>query len=302
MTANPDLIDLFLPHLGDALRARFAAAADLEGALAAALARASAAWPQVRLSAAVFLPFLARRLPPDSAGVTELARLRLDDLFLLCAYTRGDSRAVVLLERRYLDRVDAGMQRLGVPRALIEDVRQVLHQRLLSSEQGGALNLRYSGRGALVRWLYVVATRMALDVLRREGRLVTVEDVHLEGAMLAEDHETAYLKLHYREAFKQAFQAAFRELSHRDRNVLRYAILDRLNIEQIGAIYHVHRATVARWIAGARGQLLAGTRGLMLQRIKGGDANFDSVMRLIESELEVSVCRLLAEEGAKEPS
>lgn len=299
MTANPGLTDVFLPHLDEALRARFAAAPDLEETLAAALARASAAWPQLRLAAGVFLPFLARRLPPDSPGTKELARLKLGDLFLLCAYTRGDSRAVVLLERQYLDRVDAGMQRLGVPRALIEDVRQFLHQRLLSSEQGVAWNLRYSGRGALVRWLYVVATRMALDVLRREGRLVTIEDVHLEGAMLAEDHETAYLKLHYREAFKAAFQAAFHELSHRDRNVLRYSILDRLNIEQIGAIYHVHRATVARWIAGAREQLLAGTRVLMLQRIKGADVNFESVMRLIESELEVSVCRLLEEQAAK---
>lgn len=292
-------IDLFLQHLPEGLRPRFQAAPELAGTLAEVFTSASAPWPQLRLTPAVFLPFLARRLPVDLGGPKDLSRLRLDDLYVLCAYAKGDPRAVVALERQYLEKVDFGLRRLGVPPTLIEDLRQVIHQRLLSSEQQDAWHLRYSGRGSLVRWLYVVATRLAVDVLRRDGRLVAIEDAHLEGSVLGDDHETAYLKLHYRTAFKEAFQAAFATLSHRDRNVLRYNILERLNIEQIGAIYQVHRATVARWIAGARQQLLVKTRAHMLQRINAGSSTFESVMRLIESELDASVCRLLQDQAAK---
>lgn len=292
-------IEGFLHHLDGALRPRFNAAPELARTLAEVYAAGSAAWPQLRVTPGVFLPFLARRLPTDLAGPTDLLRLRLDDLYLLCAYTKGDPRAVVALERQYLAKVDLGLKRLGVPPALSEDLRQVIHQRLLLSEQQDAWNLRYSGRGALVRWLYVVATRMAIDVLRKEGRLVAIEDGHLEGSVLGDDHETAYLKLHYRSVFKEAFQAAFATLAHRDRNVLRYNILERLNIEEIGAIYRVHRATVARWIASARQRLLAETRAYMLQRINAGSSTFESVMRLIESELDASVCRLLEDQAAK---
>ena len=287
------LVELFVPCLAEAQQGPLSRSPGLEDTLAAVLSIAQDRWPQLALGPEDFLPFLARRLPSDLSGAEELFDLEVGDLFLLCAYERGDVQAVTALERKYLSRVESGLTRLGATRPMIEDIRQVLHQRLLTVERGDARSLRYNGRGALVRWLYVAATRTALDTWRRSGRMAPIEDAHLERAVLGEDHETAYLKLRYRGEFKEAFQAAFSTLAKRDRNVLRYYILDQLNIDQIGAIYRVHRATVARWIAAARQHLLVTTRSTMMEKIRSNQATFESVMRLIESELEVSMRRLL---------
>ena len=285
----------FLPHVGEAQRAALAQSEALEATLAAVLALARERWPRVALAEEVFFPFLAQRLPAELREAGEMCELEVGDLYLLCAYGRGDAEAVRAIEGRYMSRVEAGLLRLGATRPMIEDIRQVLHQRLLSADRLDVGSLRYNGKGPLVRWLYVAASRAALDVWRKERRVARVADEVLERVMLGEDHEAAYLKLRYRSEFKAAFQAAFATLSIRERNVLRYNVLDGLNVEQIGSIYRVHRATVARWIAAARQQLLVKTRAAMLRTIRAEHATFESVMRLIESDLEVSLRRLLLE-------
>lgn len=292
------LSGLFLPHVAEAQRGPLSRSPGLEDTLATVLSIAADRWPQIRLQSEDFLPFLARRMPAELVAAEELFDLEVGDLYLLCAYERRDAQAVVALETNYMARVEAGLARFGATRPMIEDIRQVLHQRLLTAERGVPGSLRYHGKGALVRWMYVSATRTALDVWRKSVKVAPLEDAHLERAVLGEDHEVAYLKLRYRAEFKEAFQAAFATLSKRDRNVLRYYILDQLNIEQMGAIYRVHRATVARWIAAARQHLLVETRSAMLAKIQSNQATFESVMRLIESELEVSMRRLLEQPPA----
>ena len=293
MSEAARLSGLFLPHVAEAQRGPLSRSPGLEDTLATVLSIAADRWPQVRLEPEDFLPFLARRIEAELVGAEELFDLEVGDLYLLCAYERGDPQAVAALETNYMTRVEVGLVRFGATRPMIEDIRQVLHQRLLTAERGVPGRLRYHGKGALVRWLYVSATRTALDFWRKTGRLESMTDVHLDRAVLGEDHEVAYLKLRYRAEFKEAFQAAFATLSKRDRNLLRYYILDQLNIEQMGTIYRVHRATVARWIAAARQHLLVETRSAMLGKIQSNQVAFESVMRLIESELEVSMRRLL---------
>lgn len=292
------LSGLFLPHVAEAQRGPLSRSPGLEDTLATVLSIAADRWPQIRLQSEDFLPFLARRMPAELVAAEELFDLEVGDLYLLCAYERRDAQAVVALETNYMARVEVGLARFGATRPMIEDIRQVLHQRLLTAERGVPGSLRYHGKGALVRWMYVSATRTALDVWRKSVKVAPLEDAHLERAVLGEDHEVAYLKLRYRAEFKEAFQAAFATLSKRDRNVLRYYILDQLNIEQMGAIYRVHRATVARWIAAARQHLLVETRSAMLAKIQSNQATFESVLRLIESELEVSMRRLLEQPPA----
>ncbi len=75
--------------------------------------------------------------------------------------------------------------------------------------------------------------------------------------------------------------------------MLRYHFLQGLNIEQIGAIHSVHRATVARWLASLRKDLLESTREALARRLDVGDAEVESIMRLIRSQLDASIERLL---------
>src|SRR5438552_1509727 len=79
----------------------------------------------------------------------------------------------------------------------------------------------------------------------------------------------------------------------RHRTLLRLNLVDGLNIDKIGALYGVHRATVASWIAGARDEILTATRKALQERLKLSRAEFESLMGLVVSNLEVSLSRLL---------
>jgi len=56
----------------------------------------------------------------------------------------------------------------------------------------------------------------------------------------------------------------------RERNLLRYQVLDRLGIDHIGALHGVHRVTAARWIAHARRALIEGVRRRLQDRLGCG--------------------------------
>ena len=69
--------------------------------------------------------------------------------------------------------------------------------------------------------------------------------------------------------------------------------LDGLSIDQLAAFYRVHRATTARWIEAARQAVLDGTRKELIRRLQLSRSELDSVMRLIGSQLDVSLSRVL---------
>ena len=97
----------------------------------------------------------------------------------------------------------------------------------------------------------------------------------------------------YRAEFSASFQAALAALSARQRNFLRLKYLDGLGIDQLGALYGVHRSTAARWVVGAQEELLDGTRQRLTERLRLTRSQLDSVLRLISSQLDVSLSRLL---------
>lgn len=72
--------------------------------------------------------------------------------------------------------------------------------------------------------------------------------------------EQTMLSGQLKEAFQLAFRDAVNALTSRERNLLRYHYLSDLSIDQIGTLYHVHRATAARWVAQARERLISDTR------------------------------------------
>jgi RNA polymerase sigma-70 factor (ECF subfamily) len=59
----------------------------------------------------------------------------------------------------------------------------------------------------------------------------------------------------------------------------------------------VHRATVARWIADARAQLLEQTHAVLRDQLSVGTDELHSIMRLIQSDLDVTVTHLLKRPG-----
>ncbi len=292
MPASQPLVDVFLPHLAASVRQALLEVPDLEDQVVALWAAARASCPELDIPAADFLRFLALRL--DLSAFRGLHLLRVEDLYLLCAYVRGISAAAPLFEARYLGPVTATLRRLRADPDTIEEIKQALRHRVLLDRAIDPDHKQYMGAGSLASWMCVWAVREVGHRRDRRGRDESFDEHTLiDLPTKDEDQELAYLKQLYRREFKDAFKEALDSLAPRDRNVLRYNVLKGLNIEQIGAIYRVHRATVARWIAHAREQLLHQTRELLSRRVRASNDELESILRLIESQMDVSLNRCL---------
>jgi RNA polymerase sigma-70 factor, ECF subfamily len=261
--------------------------------LAQALAAGRTAWPPVDLEPDQLAPYLAARFPEGDPG-TALDNLALADLYLACACLRGDERAIAALEAAHFPMVEAAVARLGGSPAQIDEVKQRLREQLFVGSGGQPALLRYRGAGPLGGWVRVIAVRTALRLLRGDKKdVLSSPDLFEALPAPCSDPELEHLKLRYRREFKESFEAAVKCLSRRERNLLRCHHVDGLTIDEVGQLYRVHRATAARWIARARETVLAGTRRALQARLKLGRGEFESIMRLIQSQLHISLSAIL---------
>jgi RNA polymerase sigma-70 factor (ECF subfamily) len=127
------------------------------------------------------------------------------------------------------------------------------------------------------------------------------DDKVMRGVSAAgDDPELAYIKDRYRTEFRQAFVDALGSLDDRQQALLRYYHVDSLNIDAIGTIYKVHRVTAYRWLEKARDALVHKTLGLLKERLNVEKNEFDSILRMIRSQLHLSLHRHLGNLGGGE--
>ncbi|MCA9625104.1 MAG: sigma-70 family RNA polymerase sigma factor [Myxococcales bacterium] len=273
----------------------------LAGLLLEVVSQGREAWPEIALSSDAFVAHLAGLLPPEEPLVTALGELRAADLFLAWACAEGDAVAIAIFEETFGGELRIVRARLRRPEAESEDFVQQCRQRLLAPPRPKLRD--YAGRGDLRHWLRVTLLRLLIDYQRsqkqRDRREVVADDLDGDGLALqpsADDPEMQYLKRHYGDAFRQAFAQAAKSLPAEDRNLLRLHVAQGLSIDQLAGLFQIHRATAARRVARARGALLSGVRSRLMDELGLGRAELDSVMRLIESNVHVSVQRLLGTE------
>jgi RNA polymerase sigma-70 factor (ECF subfamily) len=284
------------------------APAALEQALVELLANAKQTYPGVEIGPETYLPYLAERLSADVPAEQALAAVQAIDLYLACACANGNEEAIALFDRRLIGEVDAALAHVNADPSTIQEVKQSLRERLLVGRKVDETNtkskaqsngdsdgfeppkiIEYAGRGGLKAWVRVIAVRAALMIRRKGKREVLGDDALYALPAPAHDPELEILKQKYRAEFQESFRAALETLSDRQKNVLRQHFLYGLSIDQIGALYHVHRATAARWIAGARDKVFAETRASLVKRLRVTRPEVDSILRLIQSRLDVSL-------------
>ncbi|CAN5915659.1 hypothetical protein BH11MYX4_BH11MYX4_39260 [soil metagenome] len=264
---------------------------DLEEAVAATITRARAAWKDVEVGSERFAEFLGGRI-----AAADLETSRAPDLWAACACGTGDNRALAAVEVRYFPDVDAALGKMGLSADRIGEVKQGLRRLLFVGDPAAGTAPRiteYRGSGDLRAWLRVTAMRAALKLLRKENRETPTDDALLEARAQQDDPELAYMKAAYRASFKVAFQEALESLHARERTLLKQQIVDGLGIDELGALYQVHRATAARWVQSAREKLLTRTRRAFMLNARISSDECESIMRLVRSQLDVSLHRRL---------
>jgi RNA polymerase sigma-70 factor (ECF subfamily) len=253
--------------------------------------RIEAAWPKLRVDLEAFGSFLESRSAVDSAPVDTLA---VEDLYLAFACSRGDRQALDAFEREMRKDLEAAFAKMRVPPARRDDARQQLWEKLFVGPPRPRI-LDYSGRGRLRYWFRVTVLRTLLDDRRAERRNVEVlnDDLVLGAPASGADPEIEHLKQVYRKEVAAAFEETVRALSPEDRNVLRSYYAREMTIDEIATAFGIHRATAARRVNTARDRLLAETRRRLTEKLALKSRELDSVFRLIESRLHISVGRML---------
>ena len=248
-------------------------------------------WPKIELEPMVFARHMARHLPPGAPAEQAVAALRLPDLYLACACVARHPEALEQLERILRDEIGTAVKRVDPSAAFADDIRQLLWEKLLMAGEEPKL-LGYSGRGPLSSWIRAIALRTALDLRRGAKEPASAESMDTLAAA-GDDPELEVLRARDGAAVKQAFEDAFRLLTSRERNLLRMHLFDGLSHAQIGAHYGAHRATVARWLDAARHRLFDETRRALAERLRLGQADFESLMGHLQSRLDLSISALL---------
>jgi RNA polymerase sigma-70 factor (ECF subfamily) len=285
--------------------------------------QARRAWPALAQSIPdqAFVAYLAERVPEDapedalgdaiSDAVADpaaavdvldwLGRVQIGDLYLACGCVRGNDGALRAFEAHLGPEIDVALRRVRTGDHVRDDARQILRQRLfVGTRQSGPRIAAYSGRGPLRLWLRVTVVRIVLEILDRESREPQADETEILALPApSDDPEIGYLKQLYQREFKESFEAAVASLGDRDRTLLMQYHVDGLTIDELGALYRVHRVTAARWVARARTLLLEATRKELGRRLELSRTEFDRLLRTIWSHLDISIYRLFGKDAPR---
>jgi RNA polymerase sigma-70 factor (ECF subfamily) len=214
-----------------------------------------------------------------------------EDLTLARRAVAGDAAAVAEVDRRLVAEAGRVASSWRLP---ADEVRQRLRERVLLAAGPGQepkLTL-YDGSGPLSAWLRAVAVRLSSTMARDVGPELAVSTVP-DAALAEPTPELALLRLEHRAHFRAAFSDALRELDAAERTVLRLHALDGVSLGSIGQMFQRDASSISRWLARIRAQLLEATRASLARRLSLEGSELESLMRLADSELTMSLSGLL---------
>lgn len=262
--------------------------------LDAGLATARAEHPRFSVSGDAFAERVERVLVPTVSIEEQLGCLAFSDLFLVHASLAGDAVALGELGRVLDEEATRALSRLKLDHDAKEEAKQLLRAKLLvkDGEQTPRLDA-YAGRGPLRAWLRTAALRTALSDARRTRRDEGEEALRAAN-LLTTDPEAEYIRERYASEYKQAFEEAFATLSVRARTLLKMHLLEGMSVDDMAKAYGEHRSSTWRALKAARDQILEEARQRLVERLALSSREFESLMRLVQSRLELDLTELLA--------
>jgi RNA polymerase sigma-70 factor (ECF subfamily) len=260
--------------------------------LVRAHAQARARWPELAVAPAQLATSLGA-LTIEPAWL----EARGPELVLAHAAASGDPAAVAALEREVLMPARAIIRRYTREEARTDEVLQQLRIHLLVAGDGTPPRIaRFDGRAALGAWVSMCAARVALHALRDERTRseVAVEWSEAIAALPAADPVVEQLRVRHAARVADALRTACLELSRRHRAVIRLLFIDGASVDEVAAIYGVHRVTVWRWVQEARTVMSARVRDELRELASDGDPRTASLVAWAMDQMEMSLANALS--------
>jgi RNA polymerase sigma-70 factor (ECF subfamily) len=234
-------------------------------------------------------------LASDERPDTEaLVRLNAADLYLALALAEKDIRALEISESELLPAVRQAVGRIDPSKAFIDEVCLRVRERLFA---GSATNppaiAQYRGTGPLARWVRVIASRIALELKHLNGDAACEPEVAVGGVPAPADPELEAMWHACADEYSAVLAEAFAGLSRRDRNLLRQRYFDELNIDALGRMYRVSPETTSLWLKQIEERLASMARTTLMARLALGEAQRESLARLVALQLQPTLPRVL---------
>ncbi len=263
----------------------------LERVLSERHAEAVAQHGDLGLQPGRWLDALVDHLSAEEDLLAQLRAIHACDLFLARACLDGLAVALSRFDALLVHEVRAAGRTVRATDDLVDGVTQHLRASLLAGERP-ALS-RFAGRGDLRGFVRIGVVRELLRLMGRQKREAPADEVALAELGPRLDPELERFRTAYRDDFAVCFRQALAALAPRDRTVLRMNTFEKLSIDKIGALFDVHRATAARWLERIKADLAADTEERLAARLGVSDTEVESIIRLVRSEVHVSMERLL---------
>ncbi|MBL4633474.1 MAG: hypothetical protein JKY56_06370 [Kofleriaceae bacterium] len=248
-------------------------------------------WPAYEGSLDEFASHLVIKLKEQE--LRSLQTLHVDDLFLAWGICSQEPGFPEELYQRYEADIVASLRKIGLSSTEVDEAKQILMEKILVPTSSGPPSIyKYAGRGPLGAWLRTAAVRTGLALARSRRKTNEAEGLELLPSTEV-DPELRLLKEKYSVEFAAALQESLLTLGIRERNLLRQHYLDQLSCSELGTLYNVHKATAARWVVAARDALADGAKAVLRDRLRVSPTELESIARLVQSELDISMGRLL---------
>lgn len=217
----------------------------------------------------------------------------LKDLFLAFACLRGNSRAISIFERLYITNVPSYLSKVERDPSVLSEIAQRVREKALVAhgERPAALS-QYVGAGALGAWVRVVALREHGQWLRgKREQLLALPDAELPAPELSP--EAMAVRARCLPMLRTAFEQSIAKLTAREKTLLRMHYTDGMTLEAIANVYAVNKATVSRWLASAREQVLKATTQQLTEKDGTFAKDGATLFSVLTSQLELSLSGLL---------
>jgi RNA polymerase sigma-70 factor (ECF subfamily) len=255
------------------------------GPMVQALAVGLSAWPGVAVTPAQFGRYLA-----DHPGILDRATPPiLEDIYLACACAEDVPGALRSFRDRFFPVVASAVRRLDDSPPFADEVYQRLCEVLFVDGASGSKKIaRYEGQGPLAGFVGTAARRIALRLATSSARFHGEEALIQHFSQIPE-YETTLLKVRHRETFNRALSVALRQLTRRERLILRMNLVERVSVTRIAAIYKVSQPTVTRWIQRSARRIFATVKSLVCEELQIDTRELESLLLLVRSQIEITL-------------
>ena len=260
-------------------------------ALETLYARGRQAHANLRVSERAFARHLERCSNQPAGGARD--ELAAADLYLACACIERVPGAAAEFELHFAKVIRRAVSRVVVEHDDCKDAEQRVRQHLLvgAGHVGPAL-VKYPGQAPLAQWISVVAVRVAISMLRSESAERRLRQ-RAGAEAIGVNPEQLFMKAEIREALEPAVDEALGRLADRDRLIMRLFLVGGMTTHAIGRSLGLSHQAISKRLARAREALLRDIRATVAARLKLRKTELSSVMRVVGSQLDVNVSRVL---------